>query len=78
MERMTTQQAAKELNINVVGAANIEVEGDANIKSKMNVSVDADGEVLLGKNKAKLHCNNIENCFVTGILHNIGNTNVKC
>ena len=32
----------------------------------------------LGRNPIKQLCNNVTNCFVTGILHNIGNTNVKC
>lgn len=66
-------------NLKVLGNASIDVDGDATIRAKMNVNIDSvNGDVNLGKNSVKQLCNNITNCFVTGILHNIGNTNVKC
>ena len=67
------------LNLNVMGAANIDVGGDATLRAKMNVNIDTvEGDILLGNNPIKRPCNNIDQCFVTGLRHNIGNTKVKC
>ncbi len=65
------------LTINIADKANITVNGDATIESKMNVDVKAGGEIRLGNNVAKQLVCNLPNCLVTGAPHSVGNIQVK-
>lgn len=65
------------LSINIADTANITVNGDATIESKMNVYVKAGGEINLGNNVAKQLVCNLPNCLVTGAPHAVGNIQVK-
>lgn len=65
------------LNINIANTANVVVQGDATIESKMNVNVKAGGEILLGNNLAKQLLCNLPNCLVTGAPLAVGNIQVK-
>lgn len=73
---MESSEPAK-LTINIADKADIVVNGDATIESKMNVDVKAGGEIRLGNNVAKQLICNIPNCLVTGAPHAVGNIQVK-
>lgn len=65
------------LTVNIGNTADIVVQGDATIESKMNVNVKAGGEILLGNNLAKQLVNCLPVCLVTGAPHNGQNVQVK-
>lgn len=67
------------LTVNAGGNADIIVDGNAKIKAKGDITINSTtGQVNLGRNPTKQLCNNLTNCLFTGIVHNIGNTNVNC